>query len=488
MIKEHDRVVLTVPVSTERLEAGDVGTVVHVYRDGQAYEVEFLTLVSLLRSNARNSVSMFVEPLSHVLIGPHPFKRMSIEPVVLGPADSHMLDELLPALPGASPQVTVTERIDQQFGLIEPGGMHWREAGSPPIPSFGPVSVGIAGRVAGIAILNQEDPFQVAMTSPKGFQLLDVMGRIFLVQNGQLHEASVDNQKQQHVDRPMADILELPLLDRTRNRPSDWRAFQDLEIRDLVDRHGPEALPGQAGSIAVAPEYFFGSLLELSIQVRRLPIPRAMRVQVDLLQNPTHHAGANGRDNSLGHGLAGQIAAGPVSDVQALGNGLQAGQFDDLCSLERGKSAGDGLSGVCLSARLPGRLAHNGGTPARQWPHRTASGRPPVGCVVRQPRPKRCGRVALGTRASSDCEQSHEASQHRQKQSLMGKVFGRASGKLQRLLSLHHSWCPEFLALLRSRDTRWPHGGRSDTGSFPRAACHAARNHPRPRTHLSVGL
>ena len=28
----------------DRLEPGDVGTVVHVYRDGQAYEVEFVTL------------------------------------------------------------------------------------------------------------------------------------------------------------------------------------------------------------------------------------------------------------------------------------------------------------------------------------------------------------------------------------------------------------------------------------------------------------
>jgi hypothetical protein len=44
MIKEHDRVVLTVALPSERLEAGDVGTVVHVYRDGQAYDVEFITL------------------------------------------------------------------------------------------------------------------------------------------------------------------------------------------------------------------------------------------------------------------------------------------------------------------------------------------------------------------------------------------------------------------------------------------------------------
>lgn len=44
MSKEHDRVVLTVPVPAQGLEAGDVGTVVHVYPDGSAYEVEFITL------------------------------------------------------------------------------------------------------------------------------------------------------------------------------------------------------------------------------------------------------------------------------------------------------------------------------------------------------------------------------------------------------------------------------------------------------------
>jgi len=44
MIKEHDRIVLKTGIAAEGLEAGDVGTVVHVYRDGQAYEVEFTTL------------------------------------------------------------------------------------------------------------------------------------------------------------------------------------------------------------------------------------------------------------------------------------------------------------------------------------------------------------------------------------------------------------------------------------------------------------
>jgi hypothetical protein len=44
MINEHERVVLKTAIPTEGLEAGDVGTVVHAYRDCRAYEVEFVTL------------------------------------------------------------------------------------------------------------------------------------------------------------------------------------------------------------------------------------------------------------------------------------------------------------------------------------------------------------------------------------------------------------------------------------------------------------
>jgi len=44
MIREHDRIVLTEDLSEARLEAGDVGTVVHVHVGRRAYEVEFMTL------------------------------------------------------------------------------------------------------------------------------------------------------------------------------------------------------------------------------------------------------------------------------------------------------------------------------------------------------------------------------------------------------------------------------------------------------------
>ena len=42
MIKEHDRVVLKKEVSDRGLKTGDVGTVIHVHRKGEVFEVEFL--------------------------------------------------------------------------------------------------------------------------------------------------------------------------------------------------------------------------------------------------------------------------------------------------------------------------------------------------------------------------------------------------------------------------------------------------------------
>lgn len=42
MIAEHDIVVLTIPILDLGLQPGDIGTVVHVYENAKAYEVEFM--------------------------------------------------------------------------------------------------------------------------------------------------------------------------------------------------------------------------------------------------------------------------------------------------------------------------------------------------------------------------------------------------------------------------------------------------------------
>jgi hypothetical protein len=44
MIKEHERAVLTIDLPDYGLKIGDVGTIVHIYSDEMAYEIEFFTL------------------------------------------------------------------------------------------------------------------------------------------------------------------------------------------------------------------------------------------------------------------------------------------------------------------------------------------------------------------------------------------------------------------------------------------------------------
>jgi hypothetical protein len=43
-IREHDCIVLTADLPEDGLQAGDVGTVVHIHGANAGYEVEFMTL------------------------------------------------------------------------------------------------------------------------------------------------------------------------------------------------------------------------------------------------------------------------------------------------------------------------------------------------------------------------------------------------------------------------------------------------------------
>ncbi|MEX5218216.1 MAG: DUF4926 domain-containing protein [Nitrospira sp.] len=60
MIREHERIVLTSDLPKDGLQSGDVGTVVHIHGEGEAFEVEFFTLdgetaavATVLRSQVR---------------------------------------------------------------------------------------------------------------------------------------------------------------------------------------------------------------------------------------------------------------------------------------------------------------------------------------------------------------------------------------------------------------------------------------------------
>ena len=64
MLKELETVVLTVDLPEHRLAAGDLGAIVHVYHNGEAYEVEFvatdgstIALETLYPNQLRNASS-----------------------------------------------------------------------------------------------------------------------------------------------------------------------------------------------------------------------------------------------------------------------------------------------------------------------------------------------------------------------------------------------------------------------------------------------
>ena len=70
MIHEHDCIVLTSDLPDDGLQAGDVGTVVHIHGEGEAYEVEFMTLtgrtVAITTVEASQCRAVNVRDISHV--------------------------------------------------------------------------------------------------------------------------------------------------------------------------------------------------------------------------------------------------------------------------------------------------------------------------------------------------------------------------------------------------------------------------------------
>jgi hypothetical protein len=80
----------------------------------------------------------------------------------------------------------------------------------------------------------------------------------------------------------------------------------------------------------------FTSLFELLIQTARPPVAGPVRLQVHGIEDSPDGTGTDGRHDAVVYGLASQILAGPVGDVQAFGDWLQAGPFDDLGTLEGG--------------------------------------------------------------------------------------------------------------------------------------------------------
>lgn len=238
--------------------------------------------------------------------------------------------------------------------------------------------------MAGIAVLDQKHAPQVTMTLTKPLQCLDIMGSVFMRRAGRLHTAAVHDQKQPHIDRPMTRVFKLLLLDRTGSSTTHGIAFDGLQIGHLIDADDPNLASHQTLGIGITPQNCLRVLLKLRVQARHFPVPRAMRLQIHLVQNAPHGTGTDLRHNALSNRLAGQILAEPMGDMQSLSERLQTRQLHNLGALQ-GKSQPDDLSAAHPTTNLQAQPVHSGDRCARQSRRHIASERPRSGHVHHWP-------------------------------------------------------------------------------------------------------
>ena len=152
--------------------------------------------------------------------------------------------------------------MDEDFRLVQPRGIGGRIARLPPALTPGEVRLRVRRYVTGPAILDQEDTLQLLVLLVKQFQFGKVVLMVVLRQEYQLHQPSMHHQEHQHVHGPMSGVVELLLLDRPLDRSANWVTLQDLEGRDFIDAHNPDALLGKSIRIPIAPKDLLRPLLE----------------------------------------------------------------------------------------------------------------------------------------------------------------------------------------------------------------------------------
>ena len=123
---------------------------------------------------------------------------------------------------------------------------------------------------------------------------------------------------------------------------------------------------------------------------------------------------------------------------------LQAGQFDDLSTLEGGKSQSDvPTAWVGPGGKITPGVRNGGRCDARSIRH-TESRRPRVGSGPHERSPRGCGHAGLDTKAGPGCLRFAEGAVDRQERSRLDAVFGHAWAKLlaERGLVFQHSSGP----------------------------------------------
>src|SRR5262249_54082340 len=144
-------------------------------------------------------------------------ERMSVPPVVLQPGRRYVIAVSRAAFPRSSLEVPEVEGVIEQLSLVQPGGMSWRQSGSPPATTRSEILAGGVADVAGTAVMDQVNPPKATVVPPKLHQGRDVMISIVGRKADCLHLARMDDQESEDVDCAMTDIVELLLFNRARD-------------------------------------------------------------------------------------------------------------------------------------------------------------------------------------------------------------------------------------------------------------------------------
>jgi hypothetical protein len=332
------------------------------------------------------------------------------------------------ARPRSAFQIAAVEGMIEQFRLVEPGCTGRRQTGTPPSVTSGEVVLGGLGDVARTAIVHQIDTVEPVVAPAETPQRCNVMLGIVGFQAEGLHLSAMDDQEVKDVDRAMSGVVVLHLLDRARDGAANRHPLQNLAIGHLVSAHNSDPVRSQPRGVGVAPKDPLCSLLESRVGASGSPVPRPMGLQVNMIEYPPDCPGTDRYYDPISDGLTCQVFTRPVGEVQPLRQGLQASQFDDLSSLEGGKSwrAAPNVLSVRRRVGRRRRWFDTDGRLSKPWLHRTGIDRPRPQSGRPQPVPKLSERVALETTAVPGSERFAGDRIRRRDEYGMRWVFGRA--------------------------------------------------------------
>ena len=210
---------------------------------------------------------------------------MCVPLIVFLPAANNMLNHFRATAPAAADQIACAERLEQGFGLIEPGGIRGSvqnvKAWLAVLKELRRLIAGMAGTV----IHNQVNAMSPTIRMKEALYGRTKMFTIILIQALRKHMPRMQGQTRQQMDGSVPLIVKLHSFDLTRShRLLRIYPFQDLQVGLLIGcEHGFLALP-QALDSLVIPQDFEDPRNGFLVPDSSLPKPNKWQSQLGSIQ------------------------------------------------------------------------------------------------------------------------------------------------------------------------------------------------------------